>query len=145
MSLRCEVLIRIAQTKNRTLKNSKWHYSVVRLMKNVAVLNRGCGICPLLLSFFIRTPGDLTVPESPPPGICHPRQKNANALGSALGGKRGWAQLELTNALSYTARGSWLVARGSWLMYDILIFRFKKSEKFKSHKTEVTKTLFLQL
>ena len=138
MSLRCEVLIRIAQTKNRTLKNSKWHYSVVRLMKNVAVLNRGCGICPLLLSFFIRTPGDLTVPESPPPGFCHPRQKNANALGSALWGKRGWAQLELTNALSYTARGS-------WLMCNILIFGFKKSEKFKTHKTEVTKTLFLQL
>ena len=46
MSLRHEVLIRIAllqrqmltETKNRTLKCLKWHYSTVGLMKNVAVL-----------------------------------------------------------------------------------------------------------
>ena len=35
--------------------------------------------------------------SSPPPGICHPRGKNANARGSALG--VGWAQIELTDAL----------------------------------------------
>ena len=28
-----------------------------------------------LPSFFVRTPGDSTAQESPPPGICHPRQK----------------------------------------------------------------------
>ena len=54
-------------------------------------------------SFFVPTPGDLTAQESPPPGICHPRQKNANARGLArrVGGGEGlgWAQLELTDAL----------------------------------------------
>ena len=40
-----------------------------------------------LPSFFVPTPGDLTAQESPPPWICHPRQKNANARGSARGGK----------------------------------------------------------
>ena len=30
----------------------------------------------------------ISAAESPPPGICHPRQKNANAGG--LGGKGGW-------------------------------------------------------
>ena len=29
---------------------------------------------------------DLTAQESPPPGICHPRQKDTNARGSAGGG-----------------------------------------------------------
>ena len=47
MSSRREVLIRILallqrktliETKNRTLKCLKWHYSTVRSMKNVAVL-----------------------------------------------------------------------------------------------------------
>ena len=47
----------------------------------------------------VPTPGDLTAQEYPPPrGICHPRQKNANAQGSARGGG-GWAQAELTDAL----------------------------------------------
>ena len=32
----------------------------------------GRGILP---SFFVPTPGNLTAQESPPPGICHPRQK----------------------------------------------------------------------
>ena len=36
-----------------------------------------------LPSYFIPTQGDLTAQESPPPGICHTRQKNANAQGSA--------------------------------------------------------------
>ena len=41
-------------------------------------------------SFFVPTPGNMTAQKSPPPGICHPRQKkNANALGSALGGGGG--------------------------------------------------------
>ena len=49
MSSRREVLIKIAlsqrktliETKNRTLKCLKWHYSTVRSMKNVAVLTEG--------------------------------------------------------------------------------------------------------
>ena len=40
-------------------------------------------------SFFVLTPGDLTAQESPPPGICLPRQKNPNARGSARRGG-GW-------------------------------------------------------
>ena len=47
--------------------------------------------------FFVPTPGDLTAHESPPPGICHPRQKNANARGGGRG-CGGWAQVELTDA-----------------------------------------------
>ena len=39
-----------------------------------------------LPSFFVPTPGDLIAQESPPPGICHPRPKNANVRGSAWGG-----------------------------------------------------------
>ena len=41
------------------------------------------------LSFFVPTPGDLTARESRPPGICHPRQKNANARGQQGGGGGG--------------------------------------------------------
>ena len=37
----------------------------------------------------VPTPGDLTAQEYPPRGICHPRQKNANAQGSARGGGAG--------------------------------------------------------
>ena len=51
-----------------------------------------------LPSFFFPTPGDLPAQESPPPGICHLGQKNANSRGSARGGG-GWAQVELTDAL----------------------------------------------
>ena len=51
-------------------------------------------------SFFVPTPGDLTAQKSPPPGICYPKQKNANAWGSARGGGGavGWVQVELTDA-----------------------------------------------
>ena len=50
--------------------------------ENVAVLTEE-GHLP---SFFVPTPGNLTAQESPAPGICHPRRKNANARGSARGG-----------------------------------------------------------
>ena len=40
-------------------------------MKNVAVLMEDGA----LALFFRPHPGDLTAQESPPPGICHPRQK----------------------------------------------------------------------
>ena len=50
-------------------------------------------------------PGDLAALESPPPGICHPRQKkllmpgDQPGGGGGGGGAGGWAQLELTDAL----------------------------------------------
>ena len=60
----------------------------------------GRGICRLFLS--------------PTPVICHPRQKNANARGSAGGGGLGgwwggggcWAQVELTDALGLGDKGN---------------------------------------
>ena len=57
----------------------------------------GRGICPL---FSPPPREDLTAQEFPPPGICHPRQKNAYARGSSrgAGGPVGWAQVELTDA-----------------------------------------------
>ena len=67
MSLRREVLIRILallqrktliETKNRTLKCSKWHYSTVRAMKNVAVLT-GDG------AFFLSPPQGIWQLKSP--------------------------------------------------------------------------------
>ena len=105
MSSRREVLIRILallqrktliETKNRTLKCLNWHYSTVRSIKNVAVLTED-GYLP---SFFVPTPGKLTAQESPHPEICHPRQKSANARGSAHEGGWGvcWVQVELTDA-----------------------------------------------
>ena len=48
-------------------------------------------------SFFVPTPGDLTAQESPPPGICHPRQKKCIMPGGQPG-EGGWAQVELTDA-----------------------------------------------
>ena len=39
-----------------------------------------------LPSFFVPTPGDLTAQESPPPGICHPRQKKSKSPGVSPGG-----------------------------------------------------------
>ena len=42
-----------------------------------------------LPSFFVPTPGDLTAQESPPPGICHPRQKKCLMPGGQPGGGRG--------------------------------------------------------
>ena len=63
----------LIETKNHTLKCLKWHYSTVHSMKNVAVQCwRRMGHLP---SFCIPTVKDLTAQESPPPGICHPRQK----------------------------------------------------------------------
>ena len=73
MSSRREVLIRILallqrktliETKNRTLKCLKWHYSTVQSMKNVAVLTEDGAF----VLFFGPHQGDLTAQESPPPG-----------------------------------------------------------------------------
>ena len=47
------------------------YYLTVQSVKNAAVLTEDRAFA---LSF-VPTPGDLTAQESPPPGICHPRQK----------------------------------------------------------------------
>ena len=79
--------------KNRTLESLKWHYSTVRLMKKKSCsVDGGQGIYPLC---FVPTPEDLTAQESPPPGICHPRQKKCCCPGISRGGGEGWAQVEL--------------------------------------------------
>ena len=65
----------LIETKNRTLKSLKWHYSTVRSIKNVAVLTEDGAF-----ALFIRP---------------HPREfaiqdkKNANARESAEGGRAG--------------------------------------------------------
>ena len=56
-------------------------------------------------SFFVPAAGNLTAQESPPPpGICHPSPKKMQMPGGQPGwgerGGGGWAQLELTDALS---------------------------------------------
>ena len=66
------------ETKNRTLQCLKWHYSLCDQWKTLQCWRR-MGHLP---SFFVPTPGELTAQESPPPGICHLQQKNANARGS---------------------------------------------------------------
>ena len=59
----------LIETKNRTLKCLKWHYSTVRS-------------------------GGLTSQEPSPPRICHPRPKICQSPEVSRGG---WAQLELTD------------------------------------------------
>ena len=66
-------------------------------MKNVAVLTEN-GAFAL---FFRPHSAGFDSSRVPTPGICHPRQKNANARGSARGGRGGgggWAKVELTDA-----------------------------------------------
>ena len=99
MSSRREVLIRILallqrktliETKNRTLKCLKWHYSTVRSMKNVAVLT-GDG------AFFLSPPRGIWQLKSP-----HPREFAIQGKKMLMPGGQpagGWgAQVELTNA-----------------------------------------------
>ena len=95
MSSRREVLIRILallqrktliEAKNRTLKCLKRHYSTVRSVKNVAVLTEEWAFAV----FFRPRPGDLTAQESPPPGICHPREKKCQCPEFSPGGGGGW-------------------------------------------------------
>ena len=69
--------------------------------KKCCSVDKGRGICPLFSSPPRGIFGDLTAQESPPPGICHLRQKNANAMpggqpvGEGGGGGVGWAQVGL--------------------------------------------------
>ena len=60
-------------------------------MKNVAVLTED-GAFAL---FFVPTPGDLTAQESPPPGICHPRQKKMLMPGGQPGRGLGAGGIDL--------------------------------------------------
>ena len=96
MSSRREVLIRILallqrktliETKNRTLKCLKWHYSTVRSMKNVAVLTEDGSIA----LFFRPHPGGFDSSRVPPLEFAIQGKKNANAWGSGQrGAGRSW-------------------------------------------------------
>ena len=102
MSSRREVLIRILallqrktliETKNRTLKCLKWHYSTVRSMKNVAVLTED-GAFAL---FFRPHPGGFDSSRVPTPGNLPSEAKKMLMPGSQPGGG-GWVQVVLTDA-----------------------------------------------
>ena len=75
----------LIETKNRTLKFLKQHYSTVRSMRNVAVLTEDGAFAPL----FRPSPGGRGIWQLKSP---HPRafsiqgKKNSNARGSARGG-----------------------------------------------------------
>ena len=94
MSSRREVLIRILallqrktliETKNRTLKCLKWHYSTVRSMKNVAVLTED-GAFAL---FFRPHPRGFDSSRVPTPGNLPSKAKKMLMPGGAPGGARG--------------------------------------------------------
>ena len=106
MSSQREVFIRILallqrktliETKNRTLKCLKRHYSTVQSMKNVTVLTKD-GAFAL---FFCPHPGGFNSSRVPTPReFAIQGEQNANARGSA----RGWGgagQLDLTNAYQW--------------------------------------------
>ena len=86
----------LLETKSRTLKCLKRHFSTVRSMKNVAVLteNRASAFC------FRPYPGGFDSWRVPTPGnLPSQAKKDANARGSVRGRRGSWAQLELTDAL----------------------------------------------
>ena len=83
-------------------------------MKNVAVQWR----TGHLLSFFVPTPRDLTARESPPPEICHLRQKKMLIPRGQRGGG-GRAQLELPDALFAVDSLSLLLSSDSLLHFDV--------------------------
>ena len=86
----------LLETKSRTLKCSKRHFSTVRSMKNVAVLteNRAFAFC------FRPYPGGFDSWRVPTSGnLPSQAKKDANARGSVRGRRGSWAQLELTDAL----------------------------------------------
>ena len=104
MSSRRELLIKILallqrktliETKTRTLKCLKWHYSTVRSMKTVAVLTEE-GAFALFLRHH---PGGFDSSTVPTPGNL-PSKAKKNAYARISAGQRGWAQVELTDALS---------------------------------------------
>ena len=101
MSSRPEVLMRILallqrktliETKNRTLK---WHYWTVRSIKNVALLTEdgAFALC------FLPHPGGFASSRVPTPGNLPSKAKKMLIPGGQPG-RRAWAQVELTDALS---------------------------------------------
>ena len=102
MSSRLEVLVIILallqrktliETKSRTLKCLKWHYSTVRSMKNVAVLTED-GAFAL---FFRPHPGGFDSSRVPTPGNLPSKAKKLLMPGGQSGGGAG-RRLELTGA-----------------------------------------------
>ena len=108
MSSRGEVLVRILallqrttliETKSRTLKCLKWHYSTVGSMKNVAALTED-GAFAL---FFRPHPGGFDSSRVPTPGNLPSKAKKMLIPGGQPGGGGGvgcWAQVALTGALA---------------------------------------------
>ena len=104
MSSRREVLIRMLAVLQRKtlLETKKLHIEMFKTaLFDCAIAEKCCsgdgGHGIIMPSFFVPTLPDLIAQESPPLGIWHPRQKNANAQESAQGGRgrMGWAQLEM--------------------------------------------------
>ena len=84
--------------------------AVARKFPNVAVLTEDRAFA----LFFRPTPGHLTVQQSPPPGICHPRQKKKIMMlmpGGQPGGWGFWAQMELTDASQRRQQVNWVWIR----------------------------------
>ena len=88
MLSRREVFVRtLALLQRKTLiETKKSHIKMLKTALFDCAINEKC--CSVnggwgISSLFVPTPGDLTAQESPPPEICHPREKNANARGSA--------------------------------------------------------------
>ena len=86
-----------------------------------------------LPSFFVPTPGDLTAQQSPPQGICHPRQKKLLIPGGKPGGGGGWAQLELTDAL-YNLAPKIVIRVKHWLQTRLLLFWVKVVATHVTHR-----------
>ena len=91
MSSRREVLIRILallqrktliETKNRTLKCLKWHYSTVRSIKNVAVLTEDGALTVFFRPHF----GGFDSSRVPTPGNLPSKAKKMQMPGVSPGG-----------------------------------------------------------
>ena len=107
MSSQREVFIRILallqrkmliETKNRTLKCLKRHYSTVQSMKNVTVLTKDGAFA----SFFVPTWRDLTAQESPPPGNLPSKAKKLLMPGGHPGGGVGFGAAGIDLCINIT-------------------------------------------
>ena len=88
-------LLKLIETKNRTLKCLKWNYSTVRSMKNVAELTED-GAFAL---YFRPHPGRFDGSKVPTPGNLPSKAKKKMAMpGVSRGGGGCWAQVELIDA-----------------------------------------------
>ena len=90
MLSRREVFVRtLALLQRKTLiETKKSHIKMLKRALFDCVINEKC--CSVnggwgISSLFVPAPGDLTAQESPPPEICHPRQKMLMP-----GGQPGW-------------------------------------------------------